>query len=77
MTTMAISVFKAHALQTVGRVASLREGIIITKRGKPVVRVVPYESQVSTLTPGKLAAALVFETDIVAPLGAKIWDAAR
>ena len=77
MTTMAISVFKAHALQTVGRVARLREGIVITKRGKPVVRVVPYQLQAATLTPGKLSSALVFEKDIVAPLGAKMWDAAR
>lgn len=77
MTTMAISVFKANALQVVGRVARSREGIIITKRGKPVAQVVPYQPAVETLTPGRLSAALVFEKDIVAPPGAGMWEAAR
>ena len=77
MTSMAISVFKAHALQAVGRVASSRVGIVLTKRGKPVAQVVPYQGSAATLTPGKLSAALVFEKDIVSPLGADIWESAR
>ena len=77
MTSMAISVFKAHALQVVGRVASSRERIVITKRGKPVVQVVPYQPPAATLIPGKLAEALVFEKDILSPLGAEMWEAAR
>ena len=77
MTSMAISVFKAHALQAVGKVATSRVGIILTKRGKPVAQVVPYQASAATLTPGKLSAALVFEKDIVSPLGAEIWESAR
>ena len=77
MTSMAISVFKAHALQAVGKVASSRVGIVLTKRGKPVAQVVPYQASAATLTPGKLSAALVFEKDIVSPLGAEIWKSAR
>ena len=77
MTSMAISVFKAHALQAVGEVASSRVGIVLTKRGKPVAQVVPYQAVAATLTPGKLSAALVFEKDIVSPLGAEIWESAR
>jgi len=77
MTSMAISLFKAHALQAVGRVASSREGIVITKRGKPVAQVVPYQPRTATLTPGKLSEALVFEKDIVSPLGAGMWEATR
>ena len=75
MTSMAISVFKAHALQAVGRVAHSKEGIVITKRGKPVAQVMPYQRQAATLTPGKLSDALVFEKDIVSPLGAEMWEA--
>lgn len=77
MTSMAISVFKAHALQAVGRVASSRECIVITKRGKPVAQVVPYQPSATTPTPGKLSQALVFEKDIVSPLEGGMWEAAR
>lgn len=77
MISMAVSVFKAHALQAVGKVASSRESIVITKRGKPVAKVVPYEPTAATLVPGKLSDALVFEKDIVSPLGAAMWEAAR
>ena len=77
MTSMAISVFKAHALQAVGQVASSKVGLVITKRGKPVAQVMPYQSTAATLAPGKLSSALVFEKDIISPLGAGMWEAAR
>ena len=77
MKRMPISVFKAHALEAVGRVASSRETVVITKRGKPVAQVVPYRPPAAAPVPGKLSAALVFEKDIVSPLGAKIWEANR
>jgi prevent-host-death family protein len=77
MTSMAISVFKAHALQAIGRVASSKVGLVITKRGKPVAQVIPYQSTDATLTPGKLASSLVFEKDIIAPLGSEMWEAAK
>ena len=77
MTSMAISVFKAHALRAVGQVAKSKVGIVITKRGKPLARVVPYQSTAATLSPGKLASALVFEKDIISPLGVEMWEASR
>lgn len=77
MTSMAISVFKAHALQAVGRVASSQDRIVITKRGKPVAQVVPYQPSEATLKPGKLSEALVFEKDIISPLGAGMWETTR
>jgi antitoxin (DNA-binding transcriptional repressor) of toxin-antitoxin stability system len=74
---MAISVFKAHALEAVGRVARSREGIVITKRRKPVAQVVPYHPPSATSAPGRLRDALVFEKDIVSPLGAELREASR
>jgi prevent-host-death family protein len=74
---MPISEFKARALDTIGRVAKNRESIIITKRGKPLARVVPYVPSSSAPVPGKLSSALVFEKDIVSPLGAELWEANR
>ncbi len=77
MKTMAVSTFKAHALQAVVQVAESKEGIIITKRGKPLVQVIPYQPASTTATPGKLADVMVFEKDIVSPLGPESWEASR
>ncbi len=77
MKAMAVSAFKMHALRAVDRVAKTRESLVVTKRGKALVRVVPYQPLASAPVPGKLADALVFEKDIVSPLGAKLWEAAR
>ena len=72
MKCMALSVFKVHTLQAVDRVAKTRKGIVVTKRGKAQVRVVPCQSVSSAPVPGKLAEALVFEKDIVSPLGMEL-----
>ena len=75
MKTMAITDFKSHALQVLGNVAARKEKVIITKRGKPLAEVVPFTA--TEPTPGHLADALVFEKDIVCPLGHKMWDASQ
>jgi prevent-host-death family protein len=41
--TVAISELKAHCLRLVGEVARRRHELVITKRGKPIARVVPLE----------------------------------
>lgn len=41
--TVAISELKAHCLRLVDEVAQRRRELIITKRGKPIARVVPLE----------------------------------
>ncbi|MFH1038373.1 MAG: type II toxin-antitoxin system Phd/YefM family antitoxin, partial [PVC group bacterium] len=73
MKTLAITDFKAHALQILGQVAKTRESVVVTKRGKPLAEVVPFSARKPA--PGKLSEALVFEKDIVSPLGADMWDA--
>ena len=77
MRSLAISAFKARALELVGKVADDREGIIITKRGKPLAQVLPYQPAGEVPVAGRLAEALIFERDIVSPLGAESWEAAR
>jgi prevent-host-death family protein len=77
MRSLAISAFKARALELVGKVANTREGLIITKRGKPLARVLPYQAPGEVPVAGRLAEALVFEKDIVGPTGAAPWEAAR
>jgi len=75
MKTFAITDFKAHALQILGRIAKTKESVVITKRGKPIVEVIPFST--SKPAPGKLSEALVFEKDIVSPLGEDMWDACK
>ena len=74
---MGISQFKIHALEILDRISKSQESVTITKRGKPIVRIIPYRSSETKLEPGKLAHYLVFEKDIVTPLGAEMWDAAE
>jgi len=77
METMGISQFKAQALRVLDQVAKSQVGIIVTKRGKPLARVIPYRSSEMKPEPGKLADYLVFEKDIVTPLGDDMWDACK
>jgi prevent-host-death family protein len=77
MKTMAISEFKAHCLQVFGRVAQTKETVVVTKRGKPLVEVIPFRNSDETPTPGKLSETLMFEKDIVSPLGESIWSACK
>ena len=75
MKTMAITDFKMHALQVLGEVAKTREPVVVTKRGKPLAEIIPFAEK--TPSPGTLAETLVFENDIVSPLGAETWNACR
>ena len=77
MKTMAISEFKAHALQVLGQVAQTKEAVVVTKRGRPLVEVVPFRASEETPVPGKLSKALVFEKDIVSPIGEADWDVCK
>ena len=77
MQTIGISQFKSHALKILDQVSKTKEIIVITKRGKPLAQIIPYRDSISNHVPGKLADALVFENDIVSPLGEEMWDAAK
>ena len=77
MKTMTVTEFKAHALKAISDVATSYESLILTKRGKPIVEVVPIQDNPDVAEPGRLAHMFVSEQDIVSPLGAEIWDAAQ
>ncbi len=63
--------FKAHCLALLDEVASTRRGIVVTKRGRPVARVVPIED-----TPADLTGSVLFERDLVSPIDEE-WDAGK
>jgi len=77
MRTMAISEFKAHALRVLGQVARTKEPVVVTRRGKPIAEVVAFSGRDEKAKPGKLSETLVFEKDIVSPLGESIWSACK
>jgi len=59
--------FKAKCLQLMDEVSQLHQELIITKHGKPVARLVPYE-EVPPLLFGCLSGSLQITGDILAPL---------
>ena len=73
-TTIGAGEFKAKCLRLLDEVAEQRESLVITKRGKPIARLVPVP--VETKLFGALAGSVRFESDIVAPVSVE-WDAAR
>ena len=77
MKAMTISEFKAKALKVVGDVAATQESVIVVKRGKPIAEVIPYRRATHKPVPGRLAHTLLFEKDIVSPLGEGMWEAGR
>jgi prevent-host-death family protein len=71
--TMSASQFKARCLAVLDEVASTGNPVIVTKRGKPVARVVPAEAPPSLRGSVRI---LVSEKEFIAPLDLE-WDAYR
>jgi prevent-host-death family protein len=60
--------FKARCLELMDRVADRRETYVITKRGKPVARLVPVEPRPRESIFGWLRGKAWIEGDIVSPV---------
>lgn len=56
--------FKAQCLAILDRVAESGEAIVVTKRGKPVARVVPVRPEVHPV----LAGSVTFHGDVIGPI---------
>ena len=70
--TVAAGRFKAQCLALLDEVADTGVAIVVTKRGKPVARVVPVEAD----APRSLRGSVVHEGDLVSPI-ASDWSADR
>lgn len=66
------SEFKARCLEVMDRVAETGEPVVVTKRGKPVVRLVPAADRRKTLR-GFLEGRVRSVGDILAPVGVD-WE---
>lgn len=65
--------FKAKCLHIMDEVNKNRQSITITKRGKPVARLIPFEDDRPKIF-GKLKGSMTLLTDIVQPIDV-IWSA--
>jgi prevent-host-death family protein len=68
--------FKAQCLKLMDRVAEKHETITVTKRGKPVARLVPVDPAPERPLFGYLRGKGKITGDIVAPTG-EAWEAQR
>lgn len=72
---IAAGVFKAKCLRLLDEVQRTRKEIVVTKRGKPVARVVPV-SNPDTQWFGRMKGTLKICGDIISPID-EVWDADR
>ena len=68
------AVFKATCLDLLDQVHDRRARFVITKRGKPVAKLVPVDPPGRTALYGYMKGALTIHGDIVGPTG-EVWSA--
>ncbi len=73
--TISAAEFKAKCLDVLDRVAELGEPVVVTKRGRPVARVVPLLNRPQRLW-GAMRGEIEVRGDIVSPLDVA-WKAKR
>jgi prevent-host-death family protein len=66
--------FKARCLELLDRVNRSHEEVIISKRGKPVARLVALSDAPARSIYGYMAGTVLSQGDIVSPVG-EAWDA--
>ena len=75
MRDVAAGEFKARCLKLMDGVRASRRPVVITKRGKPVAKLVPVEEEVPSLY-GRLKGTVTIHGDIINPI-AQDWHAER
>jgi prevent-host-death family protein len=73
--TIAAGEFKSKCLHLLDEVAEKRVPIVITKRGKPVAKLVPLDDEKPKTLYGRMAGTIRILGDIVGPLDDVEWTA--
>lgn len=68
MEQIQISKFKATCLAVLDRVAQTREPILITRRGKPIAKIIPPAPSPAASWLGSMKGSVEIHGDIVAPV---------
>ena len=74
-TTVPAGEFKAKCLNLIDEVAETRNPLVITKRGKPMVQVIPMPAKHRDIV-GSMKGSVTILGDIIAPLDVE-WDAMK
>ena len=73
--TISAAEFKATCLHVLDKVAETRQGVVVTKRGKPVARVVPLVNRPEQIV-GAMKGSVEVRGDIISPLKVA-WEALK
>lgn len=65
---IAISEFKAHCLELVSKLEMTKKTLIITKRNKPVAKLVPFEKEAKKTLFGSMKDKASIKHDIIKPI---------
>ena len=71
MESLSVSKFKATCLSVLDDVKKQKKRIIITKRGKPIAEVIPFDHSEEDIP---LKDAVTFMGDIISPVAKKDWE---
>jgi prevent-host-death family protein len=75
MIQISVGEFKVKCLKLINLAEQKHETVVITKRGIPVAKLIPYEEK-STKLFGFLKGSVVIKSDIIEPID-EIWDAEK
>jgi prevent-host-death family protein len=75
MKTLAAAKFKAQCLALIDNIAQNHDSIIITKHGKPLVKVIPFDEN-KDINNKPLKGAATYIGDIISPIDEE-WEAAK
>lgn len=75
MKTISATDFKATCLQVLKSVAETQQGVVVTKRGKPMARVVPLVNRPDNIV-GAMKGTVEIHGDIIGPIGVN-WKALK
>ena len=73
MQTVSAGEFKAHCLKLMDKVSKSHEELIVTKRGVPLVKMVPVETQVDPF--GFMKGTITINCDLATYALDEAWDA--
>jgi len=74
MESLSVSEFKAKCLSVLQDVKKQKKRVIITKRGKPIAEVIPFEADPEDIP---LKDTVTFMGDIISPVAEDDWEALK
>ena len=74
MESLSVSEFKSKCLAVLQDVNKQKKRVVITKRGKPIAEVIPYDPREKEIP---LKDTVLFMGDIISPVADEDWEALK